>query len=381
MASRASRGGEVKMMTYEPETGQNAFFTPERFAREQAQRMESMRGRLLIASCCSGTYLSTRVAKRYRELLAEAGGTGDVLHLENIDHRFSDSETRVRLDVHVSGCDVFLLQALFDPVSDRSVDQNYMAFLIAARAFREHGASHVTAVLPYLAYGRQDKPTKFMRETATAKLMADLTIEAGIDRLITWHPHRSQIRGFYGKIPVDMLESLTLFIGEFQRFRDREDVIAVAPDAGASKFVTYFGRALNLKCAIASKHRPRPEEAVISEIIGDFAGKRAAIVLDDMIDSGGTVYALIKKLVEETGVKEVYLGASHNLCTGIALERLLALRADYHLKDVVVTNSIPQTEEFRALPFMSVKCLADTLSRTINRIHYNRSVSELFFQS
>ena len=145
--------------------------------------------------------------------------------------------------------------------------------------------------------------------------------------------------------------------------------------------MTYLGRALNLKCAIASKHRPRPEEAVISEVIGDFAGKRVAIVLDDMISSGGTVYALIKKLAEETGVKEVHLGASHNLCMEIARERLLALHRDYHLKGVVVTNSIPQTEEFRALPFVSVRCLSDTLRRAINRIHYERSVSEVFLST
>ena len=367
------------MLTQEPSSSQKLFLTPERFAQEQAQRMESTRGRLLIASCRSGSDLSTRVVQRYRELLAGAGSGGDVLHTESIDYQFSDSETCVRLDLDVSGCDVFLFQALLDPTSDRSVDQNYMAFLIAARTFREQGANHVTAVLPYLAYGRQDKPTKFMREPTTAKLMADLSVEAGIDRLVTWHPHRGQIRAFYGGMPVDILESLTLFIEEFQGFQGREDVIAVAPDAGASKFVTYFGRALDLKCGIASKYRPRPEEAVVSEVIGDFMGKRVAIVLDDMISSGGTVYALIKKLVEEMGIEEAYVAASHNLCMGIAHERLLALRADYHLKEMVVTNSIPQSEAFETLRFVSVRCLSDTLSRTINRIHYDRSVSELFY--
>ena len=141
-------------------------------------------------------------------------------------------------------------------------------------------------------------------------------------------------------MPVEMLDSLTLFIEEFRRFEGREDVIAVAPDAGASKFVTYFGRALNLKCAIASKYRPRQEEAVITEVIGDFAEKQVAIVLDDMISSGGTVYELIQKLVKEKGIAEVYLGASHNLCMQSAYERLLVLHADYGLKEVVVTNSM-----------------------------------------
>jgi ribose-phosphate pyrophosphokinase len=253
-----------------------------------------------------------------------------------------------------------------------------MAFLVAARTFREHGASHVTGVLPYLAYARQDKPTKFTREPTTAKLMADLSMEAGIDRLVTWEPHTGQIRGFYGGIPVNVLESLVLFHDEYRRFAGREDVIAVAPDAGASKMVTHFGRALDLKCAIASKYRPRAEEAEITEIIGDFSGKRTAIILDDMISSGGTVHALARRLVREKGIGEIYLAVSHNLCVGLARERLVEMHEKLGLRQAVVTDSIPATEPFRALPFVTVRGLAETFARTINRIHYSRSVSEIF---
>lgn len=366
-------------MTHKTNNNRSAFFTPERFAQEQAQRMESSRGKLLIAGCCSGAFLSTQVVERYNQFLAEAGSQDTVLYLSDVDFRFSDTETCARLEFHVGGYDIFLIQALLNPLWGCSVDENYLAFLIAARAFRDHGASHITAVLPYLAYARQDKPTKFMREPTTAKLMADLSVTAGIDRLVTWEPHSSQIRGFYGRMPVEMLDSLTLFGEEFGQFQGREDVIAVAPDAGASKFVTYFGRVLDLRCAIASKSRPRPEEALITEVIGDFSGKRVAIVLDDMISSGGTIYELVKKLVNEKGIREVYLGASHNLCMQPAYERLVELHANYGLKELVVTNSIPQIDPFQELPFMAVRCLSETLSRTINRIHYNRSVSELFY--
>jgi len=354
------------------------FFTPEHFAREQTRQMESSRGKLLIAGCRSAAYLTTKVVERYNQLLREAESQDQVLCLQDIDYQFSDSETCVRLDRHVGGYDVFIFQALLDPISGHCVDHNYLAFLIAARTFRDHGARHVTAVFPYLAYARQDKPTKFMREPITAKLMADLSIEAGIDRIMTWEPHSDQISGFYGRMPVEMLDSLTLFVDVFRRFQGRNDVIAVAPDAGASRFVTYFGRALGLNCAIASKYRPRAEETIISEVIGDLVGKRVAIVLDDMISSGGTIYALVKKLMIEDGIKEVYLGASHNLCMPAAYKRLVELQANYGLKEVIVTNSIPQTEAFLNLPFVSVICLSDTLSRTINRIHYNQSVSELF---
>lgn len=371
--------GKTKAAT-QLHAGRGVFVTPEQYAREQAHRMETTRGRLLIASCRAGAYLAEQIVQRYEALATQAGGPGDVLYLAEVDYRFSDSEACVRLDVPVNGDDVFIIQALFDPATGGNVDQNYMAFLIAARTFREQGASHVTAVLPYLAYGRQDKPTRFMREPTTARLMADLSIAAGVDALITWAPHRTQIRGFYGSIPVDMLTPLTLFVEVFDRFRGRDDVIVVAPDAGASKAVTHLGRALDLKCAIASKHRPQQEEAVVTEVIGDFAHKRVALVLDDMISSGGTVYALVKRLVEEGGIEEVYLGVSHNLCMASARDRLVELHADYKLKQVVVTNSVPQTRAFRSLPFLEVRCLSDTLCRIINRIHYNRSVSELFYR-
>ncbi len=335
---------------------------------------DSPRGRLLVASCGSGDYLARAVVDRYQARLAEVGRDRSVLHLADIDFRFSDSETCVHLEADVSGCDAFLFQTLLDPTAEDSVDQNYVAFLVAVRALREWGANYVTAVLPYLAYARQDKPTRFRREPTTAKLMADLSVEAGIDRLVTWHPHTTRIQGFYGGTPVDALDSLSLFTREFLDFRGREDVVAIAPDAGASKFVTRFGRALDLTCAIASKHRPRPEEAAISEVIGDLGGKRVAIVLDDMISSGGTVYALLTLLSEQAAIEEVYLGVSHNLCTRPAWERLLELQAEHHLVEVVTTNSIPQTDEFVMQPFFSVRDLSETLAWVINRIHYNRAV-------
>jgi ribose-phosphate pyrophosphokinase len=349
-----------------------AFFTP----AEQEQRQESPRGKLLIASCRSGTYLADKVVGRYKHYLAKAGADGDLLYLEDVDFQFSDSESCVRLGRDVSGHDVFLLQALVDPNHDRSIDENYVAFFIAVRAFREWGANEVTAVLPYLAYARQDKPTRFKREPTTAKLMADLSIEAGVDRLVTWDPHSDAIHGFYDTVPVHKLESLSFFTDTFGRFRGREDVVAVAPDAGASKLVTHFARELHLNSAIASKHRPRPEEAVVTEVIGDFAGKRVAIVLDDMISSGGTVYALIKKLVEEKGIETVHLGVSHNLGQEMAQERLSRLHADGYLKEMIVTNSIPQTEALAGQSFMSVRDLSGTLCRVINRIHYNEPVDE-----
>ena len=177
-----------------------------------------------------------------------------------------------------------------------------------------------------------------------------------------------------------MLSSLSLFVETFQEFENREDVIAVAPDAGASKLIQHFCRALGLKGAIASKFRPHADEAVISQIVGDFAGKHTAIILDDELSTGGTLYALVEKLVNETQIREVHYAVSHNRCVPIARDRLETLHDKYGLCAVIATDSIPQTETFTSLPFFSVLGLSDTLARTINRIHYSRSVSEVFYR-
>jgi ribose-phosphate pyrophosphokinase len=211
--------------------------------------------------------------------------------------------------------------------------------------------------------------------------MADLSISSGIDRLISWDPHSKQLHGFYGATPLNLLDPLSLFVEEFKQFENRDDVIAIAPDAGASKFVTHFARALGMNSAIASKYRPSNEEVVTSEIIGDFTGKRMAIILDDIISSGKTIQALVKKLVADKKIEEMYLGISHCLCAADAVEMLRQLHGEHTIKQVVVTNSIPQTREVTALPFLKVCDLSGILSRTINRIHYNRSVSEIFYES
>ena len=340
----------------------------------EKKKNDSPRGGLLFASCQAGAHLAEKVVLRYRQLSREAGGESEIAYLEGIDFRFSDGETCVRLDQDVNGRDVFLFQALQDPLGGQDINHNYLAFLIAARTFRQWGANHVTGVLPYLAYSRQDKPTQFQREPTTVELLADLSIEAGLDRLVVWHPHMDRVHGFYGSVPVDALGALPLFFDLYRRFQDRDEVIVVAPDAGALKFVMALSRALNISSAVASKYRPKPEQAVVSEIMGDFQGKRIALVLDDMINTGGTMMAAVEKLVDEKGIQQVYLGVSHNLGTDLAQKRLRRLADQYGLEEVVVTDSIPQTQAFQSLPFLTVVSLADILSHAVNRIHHNRSV-------
>lgn len=320
------------------------------------------RGEVVLACCRSARALADRVARRVGRLVPGARVMPDV------DFTFPDGETGVRLAFEVGGRDVFLLQCLFDPAAG-GVDRNYLALLVAARAFRESGAAHVTAMTPYLAYARQDKPTPGAIEPTTAKLLADFASTAGIDRLVAWHPHCAQIRGFYAPMPVAVPDPLPFFVREFSSFRGRRDTVAVAPDEGASRLVARFGRALGLRCAIASKHRPAAGHAEITEVIGDFTGARVAIVLDDMISSGSTVGALATALAERTPVREIRLAASHNLCRPAALEILRDLHRRRGLARVTVSDSIPQTPEFLALPFLEVRPLADRLAALVDAVH------------
>lgn len=353
------------------------FETPEQFAAHASQLHTCPHGRLLLASCRSGSALASKVAEVYQSQLNQAGSQEELAFLDQIDYQFSDGETCVRLEQDVSGQDAYLFQALQDPSAGRSVDQNIMALLTGLRALREWGANRVTAVLPYLAYARQDKPTQFKREPTSAKLLADLLISAGIDRLITFEPHIAAIHGIFGQIPVNSIRSLQIFEERFARYQADSQVIAVAPDAGASKMIIYFSRALELNSAIASKFRPEPEKAAIAEVIGDFKGKQTALLLDDMIGTGGTIYSLAQKLRADHGIEDLQVAVAHNLCLDEAHQRMNELYQEGLLRRLIVTNSIPQTQAFRTLPCLEIIDLAPIFSRIINRIHYNRPLADL----
>ncbi len=358
-----------------------AFITPENYLGRQSEELESTEGKLLIAALDSGRKLSDEIVALYRNFLKKKRSSGKLVYLDEIEKHFADSETCIILDHNVRGSDVFLIQSLHDPLSSRDVDQNYLAFLVALRTFREHGAKTVTAVLPYLAYARQDKPTKFKREPTTARLMADLSRAAGMDHLVSWHPHSSQIKGFYGMTTSVTIEPLNYFLTIFGPYRGRQDVIAVAPDAGATKLITHFSRELEIQSAVSSKFRPKPENVEVSEIIGDFRDKKTAVILDDMISSAGTVRAVSEVLFRKKNIEEIYLAASHNLCTDAAYDKLREMHEKFGLKKVYVTDTIPQQERFRELPFFEVYSIAEELTLTINRMHFNSSVSELFYNS
>lgn len=330
-------------------------------------------GPMMIASCQSATSLTLNVLKELKSLSINKTPYSSIEFLDNIDFQFSDGEICVRLNEDVNGRDVFLIQCLKDPTTSACVNENYLGFLIAIRAFKEWGAHRVTGILPYLAYARQDKPTTGKREPITAKLMADLSVEAGLDRLVVWAPHDKRVQGFYGKTPMDSLSPIPMFHKMFQDYRGRDDVIGVAPDAGAANFVIPFCRELDIRCAISSKYRPKPEKALVTEIMGDFNNIQTAIILDDMINTGGTIQALIEKLYHDKGVKNIMLCVSHFLGSTQAIERLKTLHAEYGLERLIVTDSIPLTKHFTALEFTEVISLGKPLAEEIHRIHHNLS--------
>jgi len=355
---------------------ERGFVRPDDYARERAASAMPPRGELLMASCRAGERLAEGVLEAYQRL----SGTQSAMrpaYLPAIDFAFSDRETCARLDRDVHGADAFLFQSLHNPRREEPIDQHLMALLVAARTLREWGARHVTAVVPYLAYARQDKPTRFQREPTTARLVADLVRSAGIERIVVWHPHSALARGFFGDSLV-ALEPLGFFLEQYRDLDGRSDAVVVAPDAGAAGMVAHFSRALNVRSAIALKRRPVAGEAQISEVLGDLSGCRTAIVLDDMIASGGTLHALVRLLVERWDVAEVLVGASHNLCLDAAYERLQDLHHRYRLRELVITDSIPQTEAFRALPFVREHTLAEHLARAVNAIHYEQPLTAIF---
>jgi ribose-phosphate pyrophosphokinase len=329
------------------------------------------RGELLLVSCTAGTAAASRVATGYREIGAEVAP-----HLEAVDARFSDGETSVRLGADVRGRDAFLFQTLLEPTAREAIDHNLLALLIAARALVEWGARHVTAVLPYLAYARQDRPSPLTREPCTARLVADLLVRAGIDRLMVFDPHSPLIPGLFAGITVDVLPALPLLCEEFRRFAGAGDVVAVAPDAGAAERVSRLARALDIPVAVASKRRPRPDEALVTDVEGDFTGKRTALVIDDMISTGGTVSALVERLYRDRGIRNVHLAASHCMATAEALDRLDDLHKRFGLREVVVTDSVPVPPAFASLPYLSIRPLAGLLALAVHRVHHGLPVAD-----
>jgi len=277
---------------------------------------------------------------------------------------FSDGETRVEIDENVRGMDVFIIQSTCTPVN-----VTLMELLIMIDAMKRASADRITAVVPYYGYARQDRKVA-PRAPISAKLVADLITTAGANRLLSMDLHAGQIQGFFN-IPVDNLFATPVLI-DYMKRNYREDTVVVSPDTGGVERARAFGKRLGASLAIIDKRREGPNEAQVMNIIGNIKGKRV-IILDDMVDTAGTVVQAAQALAD-AGALEVSVCCTHPVLSGPAIDRITKSA----INEFVVTDTIPLCEKAAQCERIKVLSVSGLLSEAVRRIYYNDSVSSLF---
>lgn len=280
--------------------------------------------------------------------------------------RFSDGEIYCHIKENVRGTDVFIIQPTCSPANE-----NLMELLVAADAFKRASADRVTAVIPYYGYARQDRKDQ-PRVPITAKLVADLITAAGFHRILTMDLHAPAIQGFFD-VPVDHLFAAPVVLDWLEQ-QEYDNITVVSPDAGGVERARFHAKRLGAELAIIDKRRVEANVAETMNVIGDVDG-RTCIIVDDIIDTGGTMMGSVRAL-KEKGAVSVVACFTHAVLSGPAMERL----AKMDLDRVVVTDTIPLTPEKLAYPKITVLPVAGLLGEAIARIHSNSSVSSLFVQ-
>jgi len=284
--------------------------------------------------------------------------------------RFPDGEIKVKIEESVRGEDVFIIQSTSPPANEY-----LMELLIMIDALRRASAGRITAVIPYYGYARQERKTQ-PREPITAKLVANLLVSAGVNRVLTMDLHAGQIQGFFD-IPVDQLEAVSILSNYFKE-KGLDKVVVVSPDVGGTARAREFAGCLKKPIAIIDKYRSSFDDVEIMHIVGKVKGK-TAIIVDDIIDTAGSIIKGSQALLN-AGAEEVYICATHPVFAGPAKERLKKSFHDNLFKEVVVTNTIPIDND-KILPGIKVLSVAEIFAEAINRIHNNLSISTLFKQS
>jgi ribose-phosphate pyrophosphokinase len=281
---------------------------------------------------------------------------------------FANGEIYVRFEESVRGADVFLVQSTTRPVND-----SLMELLIMINAAKLASAHRITAVIPWYGYSRQDKKSA-PREPITAKLIADLLQAAGVDRVLTMDLHAGQVQGFF-QVPVDHMTALPMFVDHFrERAYDgdlRERLVVVSPDAGRAKLANHFAERLGATLAVLTKQRPDHNEAEVTLLIGDVEG-RAAILIDDMIDTAGTLVAGAQ-VVKDAGATRVFAAATHGLLSGRAVERLQASV----IEQVVLSDTVPLPED-APTDLFRVLSVDRILADSVHNVFVDESVSAIF---
>jgi ribose-phosphate pyrophosphokinase len=276
--------------------------------------------------------------------------------------RFSDGEIFVRIDENIRGHDVFIVQPTNPPA------ENIMELLLILDAVRRASAARTTCVMPYYGYSRQDRKDQ-PRVAIGAKLMANLIVTAGADRVLGIDFHQHALQGFFD-IPVDHLYAAPVFVSHYRK-KQLKDLVVVAPDVGSAKMARGFAKRLNGTFAIIDKRRPQPNVAEVLNVVGEVEG-RDCLIPDDMIDTAGTVSEAARAL-KGLGAKDIYVCATHALLSGPAAERL----RNAPIKEVTVTDTvaIPESHRFPQLTILSV---GELLAKAIRYTHSDESVSSLF---
>jgi len=278
--------------------------------------------------------------------------------------KFSDGETLIEIHENIRGGDVFVLQSTCPPVND-----NLMQLLIIIDALRRASAKRITAIIPYYGYGRQDRKAK-PRVPITAKLVADLITVAGANRVVSMDLHAGQIQGYFN-IPVDNIFAAPLLL-KYIRNHFKDNLVIVSPDAGGVERARAFGKRLEATLAIIDKRRDAPNIAEAMNIIGEVEGK-TAVILDDMVDTAGTLTQAAKAL-KNREVAKIYACCTHPVLSGPAIKRIDESPIDH----LVVTNTIPLNEKAQKCSKITSLSVDELLAETIKRIFNSESVSTLF---
>jgi len=309
-----------------------------------------------IFTCNSNRPVAEQIARQ----LGLPVGDSEVTH-------FSDGEVAVSLRESVRGSECFIVQSTSTPVND-----NLMELLIMIDAMKRASAARITAVIPYFGYARQDRKAK-ARDPISAKLVADLITTAGADRVLTMDLHAAQIQGFFN-IPVDHLVGAPILANYFKKKigDNADEYVVVSPDLGSFTRARNFAARLGCSIAIIDKRRPRPNECEVMSIIGEVKDKKV-ILVDDMIDTAGTLCNAAKAVIERGGATEVYAGATHAVLSGPAIQRI----KDSVMKEVVLLDTINLTEDKRLDKFTTLS-VAPVFAEAIERIYEDKPVSSIF---
>ena len=279
--------------------------------------------------------------------------------------KFSDGEIYVEINENIRGNSIFIIQSISSPAND-----NLMELLLCIDALKRSSAKNITAVIPYFGYARQDRKV-VPRTSISAKLVSNLITKAGADRVVTVDLHAGQVQGFFD-IPVDNLFATPIFARHVKKKIKSKKIICVAPDVGGTERARALGKLLNAGLAIVDKRRPKPGQSQVMNVIGDVKDQ-TCIIVDDIIDSGGTIINAAKAL-KERGAKEVYVYITHGVLSGDAVKKI----KNSVIKNLVITDTINNGEKTKSVKNIEVLPISGLMGEAIKRISNSTSVSDLF---